>query len=403
MNQISSVFSHIEQALWRHRTAILACGVALTIVRLWWYYSPLPEQARYPVREMLVNSSGGFVRRGISGDIILTLSNTFGGATTAWATAILCILGAVLFATSLAIFRALPDDTSLTPMVLAPWGLLFMAYDADVLIRKEAFGFLALSMLLIGALCPRPKPALIWLGVSCATMPLAILFHEANAALVGPMLIASWLFTRSHPAQNHIARWAIAFGIAASVLASAAVMRNMTTTPEAMCAAINDPQCHAPFSYFNDQLSDGFGFVLSQISPTDLIVAAGMMCAAALPFAGIRGKTIRPFGLIALGVAIILPVVPLFVVAADYGRWIVMIMFPASLLTTAALSLGHITYRQIAPSWVVVLYCGTWSIYHYRVDLQWMGWMIWIFLLLALIVHWGQTRLRRAPARKVPS
>ena len=94
-------------------------------------------------------------------------------------------------------------------------------------------------------------------------------------------------------------------------------------------------------------------------------------------------------------IGVVFGVLPLFVFAADYGRWIALIFFPASLLTATGLSLGIITYHRVLPHWAVLLYCGTWSIYHYRVEPQLMGWQIWGFLTVAILLNAAQNSLRK--------
>lgn len=361
-----------------------------------WQYAPRPEQAWYPVREMLVNFADGPVRRGISGDVILSLTDSFGGTPVAWASAVLTLLGVSLFAASITIFRKLPNDSALTPLVLAPWGLMFIAYDQDIMIRKEAFGYLALCLVLLGATSKLGRSALVFLAFGSVMMPLAILMHEVNAVLVGPMLIATWMLAKKHRVQTRVIGFLVATGFAASLASVVFTLTHLTASPAAICAAIQDPWCHAPFSYFDDTFQDGLEFVEAQISVRDMAVAALLFLVLVLPFLGVRiSNTGRGTHLI-LGAIIVLPVIPLFIVAADYGRWFMLLTFPTSLLIATAISQGLMTYHRFLPHWATLLYCGTWSIYHYRVDVQVMGWIIWPLLCIAITLRWILPR-RRSP------
>ncbi len=368
-----------------------------------WAYSAQPEQARYPVREMLVNYADGFVRRGLSGETALLLSDTFGGPPTAWATAMLVILGAALFAACIHLFRLMPNDPALLPFVLAPWGLMFLVYDPDVMIRKEAFGFVLLSILLIGALSRNTKTAIICLLFTCFLMPVAILLHEVNAALGGPLLIGAWLMTKRHPALTRSVIFCAIAASVASILATLSILTNSTANPALICAAIQDLWCHDPFAYFDDSMDNGRAFVQAQIPPSDRAITAVLLSLAALPFIGVRVTAAHPVTIVALALAVALPVLPLFVVAADYGRWIMILVFPSSLLIATALSLGVITYRRFLPHWATLLFCGSWSLYHYRVEPQAMGLLIWAFLLVAIALKFSLSRPIKSRPKQVPT
>lgn len=391
MDRISRTFAQVERSLWHHRIAILILACILTLVRLCWVYSPLVADAQYPVREMLVNSASGFVRRGLSGDIILFLSNSLGGTPMAWATALLCGLCMAMFAACIHIFRKLPDDQSLTPLVLAPWGLLFIAYDFDMMVRKEAFGVMALSFTLIGALAPQAKSAFRWLVFGCLLMPIAILMHEVNATLAGSMFVATWLLLNNHPSLKRPAYRIVAFGVSASMIATFAALTHMTTDPKAMCSAIGDPDCQAPFSFFTDTINDGHALVASEINPARVPIALLMMFATLLPFLGIQVKGKHALIAITACLAISIPVLPLFFIATDYGRWIVLIALPASLIAATALVSGVINYRRVFPKWAVLIYCGSWSIVHHLIELRLMALIIWPLLGIAIIFQSAHT------------
>ena len=370
---------------------------------MWLRYSPTSNDAAYPVREMLVNSAGGFVRRSTTGDLALFLTDTIGWTATGWSTIVLTLLACVLFTLAIIIYRHLPDDPALVPLVLTPLGLMFYSYDADVMIRKEAFGYIALAIVLGGTFAKMPNKALCCLLISCLLMPLSILAHEINAIFAGPLVVATFWLIKKHPQIRIQALMASSAATVASILSVVAVSLHMTASPEAICAAVGDLYCHAPYSYFNDSAQDAKAYVADQIEPAGFALSGILICIALFPFAGLKADNGGRNWIIMTGAVTLLPILPLFILAADHGRWIAMIVVTCSLMAATALGHGKISYRRVCPSWLACAFCGSWSLYHFRVEIRPDAVLLWAFLLGAISFHFLFKTLLPAQQSKAAS
>lgn len=387
----------IEEALWSHRVGVVLIGAAALIHQLSSVYSPGPETAAYPVREMLVNSAGGPLRRALSGDLSLRLAEDLALPPTLIASLFLIGLGLLFFALFAAFLRRLPPDRSLTPLILGPFGVLFYVYDPEVLVRKEAFGMIALCFGLFAALSPHPKISRLWLWGAAVLMPIAILCHEVNIIFAGPLLICA-LWTAQTPAadstqhKRHIALLSIGASLASGATV-VWVLRHTSVDPAAMCAAIGDSHCGHPFAYFKDSAGDARTLVADHFTPVERMRAVLFAAAAALPFAGVRPN--GPARHVAFAaVAIVLPILPLYAIALDFNRWTALATINAGTLACTAIVLGRLSYRPFLPAWVVLMYCGSFSAAHYRFELSTNAAMIWAFLAISLGLVQMRRRLR---------
>ncbi len=395
MKHLSSLATALERRLWTTHRLLLSLAMAVPIVLMWWsLWQPTPT--RYPVSEFLINYADGFVRRGLGGQISLALHSFFGGPATIWAILLLSLAGASLCALILKIYSHTRPTQAMTPLILTPWGLLFITYDPDILIRKEVFGLIALALILLGALTLHPKRARALFLTACAALPLCALLHEANALLGGSFLCAAILFFRAHPQLKRITLLGSGLCALATLLATLAALRHPTADPAVICAAIPDPICTWPFPFMAGGAGSGFAYVQSYFTPAAWLNLAVVAAACSLPFFGLRPRNMRRAPLLGAAALIALPILPLFLIGIDYGRWIAMIALPASLIALTAIAQGTLSYTRILPPWAVLLYCGSWSFNHIAAALQWHALTLWIALALVCALQhlW--------PPRKTP-
>ena len=336
-----------------------------------------PEAPRYVVLDLLINSTDGPVRRGLGGDAVLFLAGLFGGAPSIWAACLICAFGAALFALSIRLYRHLPDDPGLVVLVLAPWGLLFFAYDPDGSLRKEMLGYLAIALVLQGALSGSIRAMRVWLFTGCAAFGLSIYVHE-SILLLGPVFaLAAWVATLRPGSQRGLVVAAIAATAIASVLSVLHLAGLPVRDAQAMCDAAGLARCGGPFTHLGKSTSDAWDYVYGRRDWGEVWVYAGQAALCALPFLGVRlangPRWAPPVALILAFAA----VVPLFFLGYDWGRWIQMAFFPLSLVAAAGLTVGGLTWTRLLGPAVSLVYVGTWGMSHAHGTIVFYGLWIW--------------------------
>lgn len=239
----------LESVLHRHRFAVLWLGFVLAAGRLCldgWNSLPIGRY-RYAVADFVINYADGPVRRGLGGTMALQLVDWFGGVAEIWAIAILIAVVAGLTALAIRLYRRLPDDPAYLPLILAPGGLLFFTYDAAAAYRKEVIGYLALALVVQGALSRDGRRALAWSVAGTAVFLLGLLLHEGIIFLWPSLALALWLVARVHPSH----RGQLAGLAAVSALGGGLVVVWLALLPDrdpdVICAALGHSGCGGPF------------------------------------------------------------------------------------------------------------------------------------------------------------
>ena len=363
MAAVAAAFGYVEHLFHRHRFTLLwlgflvAAGVLLYRALVW-------DSTSYALQDILINNADGMVRRGIGGEAVRALQGLFGGSFRFWAFALLSAVACGLFGASLRLYRRLPDDPMYLPLILAPWGLLFYAYDPDGSFRKEVVGYLAIALILQGALAARVLAMWIWAFAGVAVFLGALFVHEANLFLWPTLVMALWLVGRAWPKAG-----AALLGIA--LLAGAAgtavvwyLINLPQPDPAVICAAVAQQPCSGPFEWLNAGLDAGIAYVAQRRDWDEAVYYAVLAVLGMVPFFAVR----LPWGgwrLTALAVAIpFVAVLPLFLIAYDWGRWIQMALFPLSLVFVTAVALGLANYRRLLPPWLAVPYIASLSMPH---------------------------------------
>lgn len=391
--------SRTEAFIWANRTQILIALFTVTMIRFWLKYEPDASDVHFTVSDMLINYADGLVRRGLLGEFALNLTSLLGWTATGWAMLMTTFISFGVLVLSLRIYRTLGENSALLPLILAPWGLAFAAYDQHVFYRKEYIGFLALALILWGILNHSSKRACIYLACAVLLFPLAILAHEANAVLAGGLLVAALLMSKVHPDVSREIGLLVGFAIIASVVALLVALTHRTADPSVICAAIGDSRCGGPFPFLGENTSHGNAFVRDWMSERSYFQTGCVIFLSSLPFIGLRARNASPSLLVIMAAAFVLPVVPLFFVGIDFGRWVHMIFFPASLVMLTAIITGPATYKRIMPPFFALIYCGTWGIVHVAAQIEAMGLYLWVGVGLAQIWALGAYLLRGLSGR----
>lgn len=373
MSPSKTILLYLEASAYRGRYVLLWVAVILCGVQLYSGILQVEGYPRYALSEMLISYSDGFTRRGLGGEVVLMLSAAFGGEPAFWSWGVLCVFGGVLVILCGRIFARLPENQpELVVLVLAPWGLLFLAYDYDSAFRKEMFGFIALAMILSGALAGSPKAALRWLWGSAGAMVIAVLMHEANV-LIGPsILMAAGLMAHAHPSARRIIAGVT---IVTAVVCCALVLvfsQLEFPDPEILCAAAREPYCAGPFEYLDMPFEQARDFRSAHVNMRKVFVYVFQFSLCLLAFLGFTLDGRRRWLWIAIGVQT-LAILPLFYLAVDWGRWLHMISFSLSLVFCTGVILGVVKYRRVFPAGVTLIYICSWSIDHFLGAFEWQA------------------------------
>jgi hypothetical protein len=161
-----------------------------------WVHSPLD------VGDWLINYQGGFVRRGLAGQIFYRL---FSGAHHDLGLTVMVFEAVVLTLVAITVGYLVLGSKSpwVAWIVLSPVAFVFSAYDTPGGFRKENLLILALALAAV-ATRTTPRLANFWLGVALAVFVL-VLFSWEPAAFSLP--VAWWTIGRTRLSPRHIRNW----------------------------------------------------------------------------------------------------------------------------------------------------------------------------------------------------
>lgn len=315
-----------------------------------------PRLDSWPVTEMLINYAGGPVRRGLLGEAI-RISNARGYHVDIYLL-IFCISMAAWLLPSALLWRQSRRADLITRVVLlfSPVLLAFPLNDVDGFGRKDSLSLIYVSCgLLTLSMKDRPGRA-AFVGLAAAGLPALVATHEAAVFFCLPSTILFGLVhltRRETPSigvvMTHLCTLlAPTLGVLTFVathpgdreqaikicLAAAQQYPGLTCErpPHAMASLIPETQAlyapgireawHSPALYWS------LAGTLAYLSC--LFLAAR----TALNRTGARKATGRAGAAFAAGAFVLLPTIPLYVVATDYGRWLSVASVIAVLILT---------------------------------------------------------------------
>ena len=385
---ISKFFEKLEQLLFCNRIALLWVGYAIAAFALLRDYDESITRAfdiwnpsYYAIGDMLINYAGGLVRRGLSGQVAIVFSQWFGGPPWIWAWFLLVAITGIFLLLATRLIKRLPENSETMPLILAPWGVLYFAYDNVSSFRKEIIGYLALTMILQAAISGSRRTAQVWATAGVIIFVVGMFAHEVIVFLLPALMLAIYLIARLWPEDQ---MWFAALATASMVLGIAIFLFfTIRHSPDVdlLCIAAQFP-CNIipdgtnPFFLFvnNGLLYALEGSAIYGYWPEGIIIYCSIGLLAGLPFLGF---CISDFGPARHWGAILVPIIcmiPLFIFAADWGRWIQLIFLPLSLVGIAALIAGVAEYRRFLPPWFAVVYVSTWSISHFLPEYHFNAW-----------------------------
>lgn len=393
-----SAFATVERQFHRHRFTLLWIGF-LVAAGVLLERALRPVVRSYALRDILINNADGLVRRGLGGEAVRALQGLFGGSFTFWAWALASLVALAVFVLSIRIYRRLPDDPKYLPLILAPWGLLFYAYDSGGSFRKEIVGYLAVALVLNGALAGGLQAMWIWAGAGVAVFLLSLFVHEATLFLWPALAVGLWLGGQAWPgARRALVALSLVTG-AAGTLAVWYLIRLPIPDPAVICAAVAEQVCDGPFGWLTRGMADGMAYVIGRREWDESLNYALLAVMGAVPFFAVRfGRFDWRLTAVAIAVAFA-SVAPLFVFAYDWGRWIQMALFPLALVCASTVILGVARYRRLLPPGLAMLYFASFSVPHAVGDVRLKAAYLWGALAALVALNWALEHMRAVRAK----
>ena len=338
--------------------------------------------------DWLVNYEGGFVRRGLPGEIILLLAHWLHVAPVLLGSLLPLLFYALLYFTIWQLYRRSSGDLWTFVALVSPATLAFPILDPVGAFRKELLFLLALAFLLLWLARRRPGDAALTAFLT-ATGVLAILSHEALLPFL--LYFAGALLIGLHDVKR-VAKIAVLPALAtAGTLAEVLRHRGSAFDEQTICHSLGTVPpivCSGSIAYLakgtdlarSDVMRNVHAYHYLFYYPLLAVLALLPLAAMALRFS--RERRLRPDLLVIAGTAALalLASLPLFFYAMDWGRWIYIHVLSLFLLLlfvdlrerhTAIPEARQSTMRfsvwQV-PRWVfvaILVYATCWNIPHF--------------------------------------
>lgn len=337
--------------------------------------------------DWLINYAGGFVRRGLFGELFLSVAP--GGQTGLWALLGIQAAGYALVVLYLGIvLHKSRYSWSSIALVCGPAGLAFVGWDVDGGFRKELLVFVALALLAWSRRQERhPAGVAALILLALPVWVLAVFSWESTVLVLPAVLYLLWV--RPDASLVIVRRAAAAVFGAVAVLGAAlsAVSHGDAAAASAVCEAVRN-HGFLGVSLCGSEGTGGGGIEAlgwtSQRAITDVAVSfplyLGFLPLIALALAPvISSRWFRSnWGWAA---AITIGVLPLFFVVTDYGRWIHILVMALTFCATADEPAA--TASRLWNPLSALLYVALWAMPHHIAPdggWEWLG-------LTATLIH----------------
>jgi len=303
--------------------------------------------------DWLINLADGPLRRGMAGALLLA----FGDQTGLGPLAPLMWLQAGLLLGLVAAFWAaarplIVENPVWATLFFSPgFFVLFWAGDTDGSMRKEMLMFTAFALLAASLTKPHIK-ALQTLALILAAM--SGFAHEANVLLLPAFLLMMGLVL-----QHQGRPLGLSLGLAAALaLAGAVALGYALLYPDGTPAAVCDPLlarglgpniCTGAIDWLDRGNAKGSVIYAANFSAAALITFPLAYVLVLVPAGLVICQHSRPRLTLALAVISALPLVPLYLVAVDWGRWMSLHIVSLSFLLAALRLTGRIVPVRALP------------------------------------------------------
>jgi len=269
------------------------------------------------IGEWLINYNGGFVRRGFFGQLLFSI---FDNGQTSLAALLVFQYFLVIYVSSFIFRFFLQDRFSWWGVALAlnPAGLLALAWDSNLLVRKEWLGLAILVWLAKKDMSIHSKSRF---GILVLLFSASLLSSEVNFSFIVPICYLLW---RGRNIPRKVLRIRILKLVSCSVFILVLVTRfhGNSSVSKSVCDLVSEnglsvkENCNGAISALSLSLNDALSHFKSDY-PGYLLyfVLLIVACIPIFTSSWLRANLIWAI-LIFFGVS------PLFFVAWDYGRWI---------------------------------------------------------------------------------
>lgn len=330
----------------------------------------------YRVGDWVINYAGGFVRRGLFGELLFTASPP--GPPTQWALAgfqLACY--AVVAAYAIGFLHRTGYAWPAVALACSPAALPFIGWDVEGGWRKEIIGFAAIALLGWARRASGERLRQALTAAAVVGFGLAMFSWEASVFAI-PMLLFLLRRPDGRPDPRSWATWSIlGLGLAGGV--ASLLFRGDGTHATAICRTVvaqglNPDLCAGAIAKIGQPLAEAIAAVAIRFPLYQWFLI--LLPLALLPV--LTSPWLRrhwPWFL-----ATVATVAPLYVIAEDYGRWAhLLLMAPA--LAIMAGDLGDVAFRWWN-GWTTVAYVTLWGLPHWLFpDDAWPLYSFWGALL----------------------
>jgi hypothetical protein len=271
------------------------------------------------IGEWLINYNGGFVRRGLIGQILLSSKLTGSSLLIL----IICVQFILYCVVLIYLTRILKENRFLLPfvaLICSPMGINFVGWDKFVLIRKEFIGLVSLVILAQYIRGKSSQKSLLW--IFYAFFILAIFSSEVNFSLVPGVIFLFWLNSGTRSRRYFYRElFTIIFLVSLSILISIRFNGDKQIANSICRKVISvglDPEknCRGAVDVLGMSFSSMIDHLIS--SYPNYFIYLIYLFLACLPMVFLKSDKLNLCWLIFLFIG----TVPLYLIAWDYGRWI---------------------------------------------------------------------------------
>jgi len=338
------------------------------MARLWFDY--LIGGTGWRQGDWLINFGAGPVRRGGIGEALIMFSDL----TSLPLLATVLLVQSSLFALSILVLWLIALFHKNRPVLLflaasPAFFPIFWASDLQGIMRKELIGYLAFSLLVLGAVRGGRQSGLAIISVILFSV--GCMGNIMHTLLGGAMIAALWLAKEGGQISDGLFRRLAILSAAMSLLwLVLAVIFSEVESLAPICdplliRGMNDAVCQDALRWLVTGEVDHLGEVRAKITMPAL-TQYGLLAGAALIPACLSFFLFRERRLLALLAAItFLPMLPLYVLATDWGRWLSIPYTSFVFLTLQAHAAGRLSLRRLPPApLTVILLLGALLITH---------------------------------------
>ena len=323
--------------------------------------------------DWLIDYSAGFSRRGLVGEIVRQVAGTLSVDRIVVTVAIVWLVFVALVCVVAVLFLHHRRGLTTVLLLVSPAFLFFFLNFLGTM-RKELLLFLLVGVVLLVTRNPQ-RSAWVWLLVG--VFPLLVFAHEGLAVYGGFVLIIIYLLYSDGAVSKKQAIAQSSVVTVFTALAGWAIIffGSSPGIDERICSNLVEEGysrrlCGGAIAFLDRDAGEAVervaGFVATGNYLTTYAIVAVL---AAIPFLFVRFSTTLGIMLTIASAAII----PLFVFAIDWGRWMVVAVWLVTLITIRFDGSHHIQVKSLAPktfaidlalALAIIAYATLWSVPH---------------------------------------